>query len=353
MRAAIVGGGTGGHVIPALAIARELRETYSAEIIFVGTSRGIETRLVPQAGFPLKLIEIGQLKNVSWTRRMKTIFGVPAAIFTCRATFAEFKPDVVIGVGGYASGPGMMAAILRRIPTLAFEPNLVPGFANRIVARFVTAAAVHFEQTKRFFRNARVTGVPVRQEFFRIAERKFSPPGSLLVFGGSQGARVLNQTMIDAIPQWKQLGIHVRHQTGERDFDRVDAAYRQAGFSAEISKFIDDMPSAFAAADLILCRSGASTVAEITAAAKPAVFVPFPRAADDHQLKNAEVLEKEGAGRLIPESQLTAERLAGTLAELISRPDTLAEMSRKARSLSHPNASEEIAQMALDLTRGS
>ena len=350
MRAAIVGGGTGGHVIPALAIARELRERYSAEIIFVGTGRGIETRLVPQAGFPLKLIEVGQLKNVSLTRRIKTILGVPAAVFTCRKMFAEFKPDVVIGVGGYASGPGMMAAILMRIPTLAFEPNLVPGFANRMVARFVTAAAVHFEETKRFFRNARVTGVPVRQEFFRIAERKFSPAGSLLVFGGSQGARVLNQTMIDAIPRWKQLGIRIRHQTGERDFGRVDAAYKQAGFPAEVSKFIDDMPSAFAAADLILCRSGASTVAEITAAAKPAIFVPFPRAADDHQLKNAEALEKAGAGRLIPETQLTAERLAETLAELVGRPDTLAEMSKRARGLSHSHASEEIAQMALDLT---
>ena len=351
MRAALVGGGTGGHVIPALAIARELRERYSAEIIFVGTSRGIETRLVPQAGFPLKLIEVGQLKNVSLARRLKTLFGVPTAVFACRGMFAEFKPDVVIGVGGYASGPGMMAAILMRIPTLAFEPNLVPGFANRMVARFVTGAAVHFEETKRFFRNACVTGVPVRPEFFRIAERKFSSPGSLLVFGGSQGARVLNQTMIDAIPQWKQLGIHVRHQTGERDFERVDAAYKEAGFQAEVSKFIDDMPSAFAAADLILCRSGASTVAEITAAAKPAVFVPFPRAADDHQLKNAEALEKAGAGRLIPESHLTSDRLASTVAELIRRPDTLAEMSTKARALAHPEASHEIAQMAFELSR--
>src|SRR5579864_3980062 len=193
MRVAIVGGGTGGHVIPALAIARELREHYSADIIFVGTSRGIETRLVPQAGFSLKLIEVGQLKNVSLARRTKTIFGVPTAVFACRRMFAEFKPDVVIGVGGYASGPGMLAAILMRIPTLAFEPNLVPGFANRMVARYVSAAAIHFEESRRYFRNPRATGVPVRQEFFSIPQRRFSPPGSVLVFGGSQGARVLNQ----------------------------------------------------------------------------------------------------------------------------------------------------------------
>lgn len=349
MRAAIVGGGTGGHVIPALAIASELRERYSAELLFVGTNRGIETRLVPQAGFPLRLIEVGQLKNVTLMRRAKTLIGIPAAVFVCRKIFAEFRPQVVIGVGGYASGPGMMAAILMRIPTLAFEPNLVPGFANRVVARFVTAAAVHFEDTKRFFRNAKVTGVPVRPEFFKIPERKFSLPGSLLVFGGSQGARALNQALIDAIPKWKQLGLRIRHQTGEREFDKVELAYRQAGFSAQVSPFIQDMPSAFAEADLVLCRSGASTVAEITAAGKPAIFVPFPAAADDHQLKNAEALQTAGAGRLIPESQLNAERLGSAIAELLGNPPALIEMSSKARQLSHPNAGREIAETALEL----
>src|SRR5690348_4500556 len=346
MQAAIVGGGTGGHVIPALAIARELRDRYSAEVIFVGTNRGIETRLVPQAGFPLHLVQVGQLKNVSFTRRARTLTDIPRAVFACRKLFADFRPQVVIGVGGYASGPGMLAAILMRIPTLAFEPNLVPGFANRMVAHFVSAAAVHFEETRRFFRNAVVTGVPVRQEFFRIPERPFSPPGSLLVFGGSQGARVLNQTMIESIPKWKQLGIQIRHQTGERDFEKVDSAYKQAGFPAQVSRFIDDMPSAFAQADLVLCRSGASTVGEITAAGKPAVFVPFPFAADDHQRKNAEALEKLGAGRLIPEAELTAERLIATVAYLLRNPTSLAEISSRARKLSHPNAVAQIGEIA-------
>src|SRR5437588_2317677 len=227
MRAAIVGGGTGRHIIPALAIARELRQLYSAEIIFVGTSRGIETRLVPQAGFELRLVQVGQLKGVSLARRARTLSDIPRAVLTCRGIFVEFQPQIVIGVGGYASGPGMLAALLMRIPTLAFEPNRVPGFANRMVARYVTGAAVHFEETKKFFRNAHVTGVPVRQEFFNIPARTFSPPGSLLVFGGSQGARILNQTMIDAMPQWKALGLQIRHQTGERDFERVDSAYKQ------------------------------------------------------------------------------------------------------------------------------
>ncbi|HVH87924.1 MAG TPA: undecaprenyldiphospho-muramoylpentapeptide beta-N-acetylglucosaminyltransferase [Terriglobales bacterium] len=350
MRAAIVGGGTGGHVIPALAIARELRERYSAEVMFIGTSRGIETRLVPQAGFPLQLIQVGQLKNVSLTRRLRTLTDIPRAVFTCRKMFLEFRPQVVIGVGGYASGPGMLAAIMMRIPTLAFEPNLVPGFANRMVSRFVSAAAVHFQETKRFFRNAVVTGVPVRQEFFNIPQRAFYPPGLLLVFGGSQGSRVLNQTMIDAIPTWKELGIQIKHQTGERDFDKVDSAYRQAGLPVRVSRFIDDMPSAFAEADLILCRSGASTVAEITAAGKPAIFVPFPFAADDHQLKNAEALENAGAARLISESQMTPERLGNAVAELLSAPSALADMAAKARSLAHPDAVSVIAKMTAEIS---
>ena len=351
LRAAIVGGGTGGHVIPALAIARELRDRYSAELVFIGTSRGIETRLVPQAGFSLCPVEVGQLKNVSMIRRVRTLTNIPRAVFSCRAIFSEFQPQVVIGVGGYASGPGMLAAILMRIPTLAFEPNLVPGFANRMVARYVSAAAIHFEQSQHFFRNPRVTGVPVRREFFSIPQRQFSPPGSVLVFGGSQGARVLNQTMIDSIPKWKELGINIRHQTGERDFERIDAAYRQANFPAQVSKFIDDMPSAFAHADLVVCRSGASTVAEITAAGKPAIFVPFPFAADDHQLKNAEALEKAGAGRLIRESDLTSERLGQTVAELLGSSAELANMSANARRLSHPAAASEIAEMASNLAR--
>jgi UDP-N-acetylglucosamine--N-acetylmuramyl-(pentapeptide) pyrophosphoryl-undecaprenol N-acetylglucosamine transferase len=353
MKAAIVGGGTGGHVIPALAIARELRQRYNAELIFIGTSRGIENRLVPQAGFELRLVEVGQLKNVSITRRVRTLTDIPRAVLTCRRIFSEFRPNVVIGVGGYASGPGMVAAILMRIPTLAFEPNLVPGFANRMVARFVSSAAVHFEETLRFFRNARLTGVPVRQEFFSIAPRTFSPPGSLLVFGGSQGARVLNQTMIDAIPIWKKLGVQIRHQTGERDFERIDAAYKKAGFPAQVSRFIDDMPSAFAQADLVICRSGASTVAEITAAAKPAIFIPFPFAADDHQLKNAEALEKAGAARLIQESEFTSAHLGETVGELLGNPTTLSQMSENARKLSHRDASREIGQMAYDLSNRS
>src|SRR6202451_3875883 len=188
MRAILAGGGTGGHVIPALAIAQQLQKDYAGEALFIGTARGIENRLVPAAGFPLRLVQVGALNRVSLKTRLKTIFDLPRAVWDSRRILSEFRPDIVIGVGGYASGPAMLAALLSRIPTLAFEPNVVPGFANRVVARFVSAVAVHFEETAKYFRNARVTGVPVRQAFFEIPSRPMGQPPTLLVFGGSQGA---------------------------------------------------------------------------------------------------------------------------------------------------------------------
>src|SRR6266436_9201477 len=284
MRAILAGGGTGGHVIPALAIAQELQNRYSAEVLFIGTARGIENRLVPASGFPLRLVQVGALNKVSLKTRLKTLFDLPRAVWDSRRVLAEFQPDIVIGVGGYASGPAMLAAILKGTPTLAFEPNVLPGFANRVVARWVSAAAVHLEETAKFFRHAEITGVPVRQAFFQTITK---PPGTqptLLVFGGSQGAHAINQAMIQCLPELlKQApGVHIIHQTGERDYNEAQAAYQRSGTSAEVHKFINDMPAFFARADLLLCRSGASTVAEIAAAGKPAIFVPFSRAADDH-----------------------------------------------------------------------
>src|SRR5713226_6495204 len=298
MRAILAGGGTGGHVIPALAIAKELQKLYGAEVLFIGTARGIENRLVPAAGFPLKLVQVGALKNVSLATRFKTLFDLPRALLAAGKMLSDFKADIVIGVGGYASGPAMLAAVLKRIPTLAFEPNVVPGFANRMVARMVSAAAVHFDETAQYFPHAVVTGVPVRQAFFEIAGKPTaSDKPTLLVFGGSQGAIAINQAMVQCSPELvKQVpNVHIIHQTGERGYNDAQAAYRQAGSSAEVAPFITDMPAVFARADLLLCRSGASTVAEITAAGKPAVFVPFPLAADDHQRVNAQVLEQAKA----------------------------------------------------------
>src|SRR5215469_14711735 len=351
MRVLIAGGGTGGHVIPALAVARELKSRYNAEVLFVGTARGMENRLVPQAGFELALVKVGALKNVSLATRLRTLFDLPRAILQARKIIRQFRPDVVIGVGGYASGPAMAAAILGRISTLAFEPNLVPGFANRMVGRRVSAAAVHFEQTKKYFRNAKVVGVPVRQEFFTVSSPTQSYPPTLLVFGGSQGAHAINLAVTAAVPevQGRLPGLRVIHQTGERDYNEVQAAYTRAGIAAEVSAFIDNMPQAFAGADLLVCRSGASTVAEVTAAGKPAIFIPFPRAADDHQRRNAEAIAEAGAAVLIPEAELTPEKLAQTVTELLSDPARLQTMAAKARQLGHPDAAAKVAEMVVQL----
>ena len=351
MRAILAGGGTGGHVIPALAIAQQLQKQYGAEVLFIGTAHGIENRLVPAAGFALRLVEVGALKNVSLTTRLKTFFDLPRAVWESSRILSEFRPQIVIGVGGYASGPAMMAAILRAVPTLVFEPNFVPGFANRVVGRFVSAAAVHFEETGRYFRRCAVTGVPVREAFFAIAGKLANPTPTVLVFGGSQGAHAINQVvMLSAAELLKRVpGIHIVHQTGERDYNDAQAAYASLDGAVEVHRFIDDMPAQFASASLLICRSGASTVAEVTAAGKPAIFVPFPRAADDHQKRNAEALERAGAAVMLEESKLSPESLVETVGSLLGDRKRLDTMSEAARKLSHPNAGRDIAEMAARL----
>jgi UDP-N-acetylglucosamine--N-acetylmuramyl-(pentapeptide) pyrophosphoryl-undecaprenol N-acetylglucosamine transferase len=298
---------------------------------------------------------VGALKNVSLMTRVKTAFDLPRAVWDAGRMLNQFAPDVVIGVGGYASGPAMLAAVVKHIPTLAFEPNVVPGFANRMVAKFVSGAAVHFEETAKYFRRAEVTGVPVRQAFFEIPPKVGGTP-TLLVFGGSQGAHAINEAMVRCLPELRRQapGIHIIHQTGERDFNDTLSAYRSfsgprsgaTGENAEVFKFIEDMPAAFSRADLVVCRSGASTVAEITAAAKPAIFVPFPRAADDHQRVNAEVLAQSGAAVVVEESKLEGVWLAETIAALLGDPSRLQAMSNAARELAHPNAAKDIAALA-------
>ena len=348
MRVIVAGGGTGGHVIPALAIAQELRLRYAAEVVFVGTRRGIETRLVPAAGFELRLIEIGALKGVDFVTRLKTLQDIPRSLMVSAKLIRELSPNVMIGVGGYASGPAMLVAALMNVPTVAFEPNVVPGFANRILAPTIRAAAVHFEQTCHYFRNCVVTGVPVRSEFFRVPPRPADARPTLLIFGGSQGAHAINQAVLQALPLLMQSvpELHIIHQTGEKDYPGAQAAYLAAMVSAEVSPFIDDMPGAFARADLVLCRSGASTVAEVTAAGKPAIFIPLPTAADDHQRHNAATLASGGAARLLPQRELTKERLTAEISGLLRDRKELARMAEAARTFAHPNAAAKIAALA-------
>lgn len=353
----IAGGGTGGHVIPALAVARQLVAKHSAEVLFVGTPRGMETRLIPESGFNLRLIEVGPLKNVSLLTRVKTLLALPRSIVACRALIREFRPGVVFGVGGYASGPAMAAALLARVPAMAFEPNAMPGFANRLVGKRVLAAAVNFPSAARWFRNAEVTGIPVRPEFFALPAP--SGPPRLLVFGGSQGARLFNEALpkiarglLDAVP-----GLTILHQCGNRHIEATHAAYAASGADRarwEVRAFLDDMPARLGQAHLAMARSGASTVAELAAAAKPALLVPFAAAADDHQKRNAEEMVKAGAAVMLTEPDLAEPgKLLDALAQLLQAPEKLAEMSTAARTQAKPDAAERIANRLAELATRS
>lgn len=361
LRVLIAGGGTGGHIIPALAVAHELVTRHSAEVLFVGTPRGMESRLVPAAGFRLHLVQVGPLKNVSLVTRVRTVLDIPRSLFACRRLIREFKPDVVFGVGGYASGPGMAAALSLHIPTMAFEPNAMPGLANRLVGKRVQAAAVNFPAAVAYFRNAEVTGIPVRPEFFKLPPAAGESP-RLLVFGGSQGARLFNTTLpaiaaslLKAVP-----GLTILHQAGARHAETTEGAYRDSGADAarwQVSGFLDDMPARFAQANLVMSRSGASTVAELAAAGKPALLVPFAAAADDHQTRNAEEMVTAGAAVMLKEPDLVPElldhgrhgRLLNSLVELLTSRERLAAMSAAARTLAHPQAAEEIASRLVSL----
>jgi UDP-N-acetylglucosamine--N-acetylmuramyl-(pentapeptide) pyrophosphoryl-undecaprenol N-acetylglucosamine transferase len=356
LKVVIAGGGTGGHIFPAIAIANELKSALGAEILFIGTPRGLESRLVPQAGYPLSLIQVGQLNQVSLATKARTLVDLPLSLLRCRKLLREFGPHVVIGVGGYASGPAMGAAILARIPTLAVEPNAFPGLANRLVGKRVTAAAINFAAAAKYFHNPQVTGIPVRAEFSSLQPRPAGSPPHLLVFGGSQGARALNTFMpqvaaplLAAVP-----GLTILHQSGASHADTTLAAYQASGAPPDrwqVHAFLDDMPRRFEAADLVLSRSGASTVAELAAAGKPSLLIPFPRSADDHQCRNAEAFVEAGAARMLLEPDLSPELLLRNLTSLLNDPPALDRMSVQARSLAHPDAVGKIASMVIGLAR--
>jgi UDP-N-acetylglucosamine--N-acetylmuramyl-(pentapeptide) pyrophosphoryl-undecaprenol N-acetylglucosamine transferase len=348
LRVLIAGGGTGGHIIPALAVARELVAHHNAEVLFVGTARGMESRLVPAAGFKLHLVEVGQLNNVSLLTRLRTLIDLPRAIFACRRLIRDFRPNVVFGVGGYASGPAMAAALWLKIPSMVFEPNAVPGLANRLVGKRVQAAAVNFASAAAWFRNAEVSGIPVRPEFFTLQPPAADHP-HLLVFGGSQGARLFNTHLPAILPALFEAvpGLTVLHQSGARHIEPTQAAYAASGADPsrwQVLPFLDDMPARFAQANLVMARSGASTVAELAAAAKPALLVPFAAAADNHQLRNAEEMVKAGAALLLDEHDLDVPgKLLAALTGLLKSPERLAVMATAARTQAHPDAAERIA----------
>lgn len=354
LRILIAGGGTGGHIIPALAVARELVARHDAEVLFVGTARGLESRMVPDADFALELIDVGPLKNVSLFTRMQTLARLPMSIADCKELIRDFRPDAVFGVGGYASGPAMAAALRMKVPAMAFEPNAMPGLANRLIGKKVQAAAVNFPGAGRWFRHAEVTGIPVRPEFFAIQPPPAGAP-HLLVFGGSQGARILNTHMPQIIKALLAAapGLTVLHQSGVRHIESTQAAYEASGADParwEVRAFLDDMPARFARAHLVLARSGASTVAELAAAAKPALLVPFAAAADEHQRRNAEAMTAAGAAVMLQEPDLLVPgKLLSTLSGLLAAPERLAAMAAAARTQAHPGAAARIADRLAEL----
>ena len=355
MRVLIAAGGTGGHIYPGIAVAKEiLRRDPHSEIKFVGTARGLETKLVPQAGFELLIIESAGLKSVGLAARARGVAILPKSFVSARRLIREFQPDVVIGAGGYVSGPVLLTAALLNVPTLVMESNALPGFTNRLLARFVDQAAVSFEASLRFFRGKGVvTGNPVRREFFEIPARSRTSRFAVLVFGGSQGAHAINEALIAALPELERVRdvLRVTHQTGEADFEKVRLAYLNAGWNeqADVRRYIDDMVASFAAADLVICRAGATTTAELIAAGKAAIMVPFPFAADDHQKKNAEALVAEGAAKMILQQDLSGERLAAEIVKLVNQPERVTSMEKASRKLARGDAAAAAVDLIQEL----
>ena len=345
----IAGGGTGGHVFPALAVALEwISRGEERKVVFVGTQRGIEARLVPEAGFPLDTIRSAGLKGIGGMKFVRNVAKLAPAMWDSFAILRRHEFAAALGVGGYAAGPMMLAAVLRGLPTVVFEPNAEPGFTNRVLAGMVTCVATAYEApTKLWGRKATLTGIPVRPEFFAIPQRAPAEPFHILITGGSQGALVINRTLVDAaelLARHKDR-ISIVHQTGERDYNAVRVAYARREIHAEVLPFIGNMAERFAHADLIVCRAGAITVAEVAAAGRAAIFIPFGASTDSHQLRNAQEMQRAGAARLIPEPQLTAERLTQEIFSLLDQPLELQAMAANARRLAKPRAVQDIVDL--------
>ena len=354
MKVLIAAGGTGGHIFPGIAVAKELlRRDSSSEVLFVGTARGLETKIVPDNGFQLSLINSAGLKGVGLVNKLKGMAVLPKSFLEARTLIKGFKPDVVVGAGGYVSGPVLMTASFMRVPTLVMDSNALPGFTNRRLAMFVDRAALTFEEALPFFgKKGLVTGNPVRAEFFDILSRPENSSPHLLIFGGSQGARAINNSMTDALGGLAELadGLTITHQTGEGDFPKIRELYDRSAFAeADVRPFISDMCSEFEKADLVICRAGATTCAELAAAGRAALMIPLPTAADDHQRKNAEALERAGAAKVLLQRDMNGETLAAAIKDLIGKPETLREMSENARKLGRKDAAEATVDIIEEL----
>lgn len=349
-------GGTGGHIYPGIAVAREiLSRNPESEVRFVGTARGLEARIVPENGFSLSVIDSAGLKNVGFLGKIKGLLILPKSFFQSWRLIKSFKPNVVVGAGGYVSGPVVLTAFLMRIPTVIMDSNALPGFTNRILAPFVTRAALAFEDALPFFGDKGVvTGNPVRQEFFDIKPREPNGKLSILVFGGSQGARAINEAMTQALFDLKDYKENLRivHQTGERDFEQVREAYKREGWdNTDVVAYIHNMPERFAEADLVICRAGATTCAELAAAGRASIMIPLPTAADDHQRRNAEALQKIGATEMILQKDLNGKILSEKIISFIKSPERLRKMAESARKVAKRDAAQKTVELIEEVSK--
>ena len=355
----IGGGGTGGHIYPAIAIAKEyVARNKNRRVVFVGTERGLEKTIVPKAGFPLETISVGGLKGKGGLALLKSIFRLPYGFIQAFQLVGKHRPSVVLGVGGYSSGPVLFAAALRGVPTVIHEQNAYPGLTNRMLARFVKKVIVAFaEAAPRMKRaDAVVTGNPVRAEFF-AAQRQPSTVNRqrLLIFGGSQGSRILNDAMTGALLFLSRLKdrLDIVHQTGPNELQKVQEAYRTSGAfpNARVVAYLDPIVDEIAAADLVVCRAGAMTIGELCAIGRPAIFVPFAAATNNHQELNARVVERAGGGTVITEAQLTPEKLGAAINEIISDPERTRRMGAAAKALATPEATKKIVDSIESIQR--
>lgn len=341
----MAGGGTGGHVIPALAVARELRARGHSPL-FIGTERGMEAKLVPAENFPIEWIEIGGLNRVGLKRALQTMVDLPLSVWQAARLLDRAKPAAVFSMGGYVAGPVLIAALWKRLPVVAMEPNAIPGMTHRRLARFIARALVSFPETMKWFPpgRAEVTGRPVREDFFRIPPKPRGSVLTLLVTGGSQGSRTLNRAVEESWPLWKNRFVQILHQTGAPAYEELAAKFRASGVPGEVAPFFPDMPRVFAEADLIVSRSG-GTVSEIAAAGRASILVPLPASADQHQLRNAEAFEKAGAAKMIPDAEMTGARLVEEVTRMATEPGLLEKMGEAARAFAKPDAARRAAEV--------
>jgi UDP-N-acetylglucosamine--N-acetylmuramyl-(pentapeptide) pyrophosphoryl-undecaprenol N-acetylglucosamine transferase len=342
----MAGGGTGGHVLPALAVARELRAR-GHQVRFVGVERGMEAKLVPAENFPIDWIEIGGLNRVGLRQTLATLAELPFSAWQAARILDRAAPAVVFSMGGYVAGPVLLAAVWKRIPIVIMEPNAIPGFTHRRLARFVSRALLSFAEAQRWFPKGRseVTGMPIREEFFAIPPKPCGSVVTVLITGGSQGSRTLNRAAEESWPLWDRSRIRLIHQIGLRMYSELAPKFNESGMPGEAAEFLTDMPRAFSEADLVVSRAGMGAVSELAAAGKPSILVPLPGASDQHQLKNAQAFEKGGAALLVLDREMTGARLVEEVTQLIESPGSLEKMATAARAFAKPGAARRAADV--------